>query len=122
MKKPIFFDKMAAQGDFLITRISELPDGLEPVTAEKGLFTIAHSETGHHHVLNSAGVEAFYPANDNDEFKRDFTMYLAVENDSSVIEHMRSFDTHAPLGLKSGIYRINRQREYTPEGWRRAQD
>ena len=32
------------------------------------------------------------------------------------------FDTHEPIMLDDGIYRLRRQREYTPEGYRRVED
>jgi hypothetical protein len=35
---------------------------------------------------------------------------------------MRSFDTHETLNIPPGIYEVRRQREYVPEGWRKAQD
>lgn len=115
------FKHQAAQGDMLITRIDALPVGLKKLHPEDGHFVVAHSETGHNHVVKAEGVEAFYPSNDNNQFNRDFTLYLVVENKATV-EHLRSFDTHAPISLDPGIYRINRQREYIPEGYRRAAD
>jgi hypothetical protein len=36
--------------------------------------------------------------------------------------HLRSYDMHAPITIKPGIYELRRQREYTPEGWRRVAD
>lgn len=109
------FDTMAAQGDLLITRIDKLPDGLMPVKPENGQFVVAHSETGHNHVIADESVVAFAPANDN------FTLYLVVDKPAK-LEHLRSFDRHAPLSVPPGTYRINRQREYTPQGYRRAAD
>ena len=109
------FKKMAAQGDLLITRINELPDNLEPVQAEAGAYVVAHSETGHNHVIKEDGLEVFAPANDN------FTLYLVVDRPVD-LTHMRSFDTHEPLRIAPGVYRINRQREYTPQGYRRVAD
>ena len=38
------------------------------------------------------------------------------------IEHLRSFDTHESISIAPGIYEIRRQREYTPEGWKRVED
>ncbi len=109
------FKSQAAQGDFLITRIGNLPVAAEPVTPEDGVTIIAHSETGHHHVIDAKAAtlyrlpEALYEA------------FLVVE-DTTVIEHRRSTDTHEPLRVEPGLYRINRQREYVPEGYRLAVD
>ena len=105
----------AAQGDMLITKITDLPDDLIPAKSENGVFVCAHSETGHNHVVEADGVKAFNAANDP------FVMYLVVDN-TAKLEHLRSFDTHSPISIPPGVYRINRQREYTPEGFRRAAD
>lgn len=107
--------KQARQGDVLFTRIDTLPDGLSKLKDENGIFVLAHSETGHNHVMQSKDVELY--ANDNDPF----VAYLVVNNEAK-LEHMRSFDTHETINFKQGVYRINRQREYTPKGFRRAAD
>jgi hypothetical protein len=111
------FKNQAAQGDMLIRRISSLPDTAKKIDAENGRYILAHSETGHNHVIKKqAGIE-FY-ANDNDSF----IAYLVVDNTKCLVEHERSFDTHDPIEIGDGVYEIRRQREYTPQGWRRAQD
>lgn len=109
------FTNQAAQGDLLITRVDAIPQGLEPMKAEHGDYVVAHSETGHHHVLPEGDVNVFQAAND------DFVLYLVVNNETE-LKHLRSFDTHESLKVPPGMYRINRQREYTPEGFRRAAD
>ena len=109
------FTKQAAQGDFLITKIDKLPDNITAEKSEKGNYVVAHSETGHNHVIAQDNVQ-FYAANDNE-----FVAYLKVEKTANII-HMRGFDTHETLRVDPGVYKINRQREYTPEGYRRAAD
>ena len=111
------FEKQAAQGDLLITRIKSLPKFAKPLKAEKGKFILAHSETGHHHtVAEHPGVE-FFAGEDP------LVSYLRViDNVEVTLEHERSFDTHESLLLKGGTYEIRRQREYTPQGWRKVQD
>lgn len=109
------FTKQAAQGDLLITKVDEIPCEYEPAKDESGKHVLAHSETGHNHVVDSACVDMYTAAND------DFTAYIDVKKPCDVI-HLRSFDTHAPISLLDGKYRITRQREYTPEGYRRASD
>jgi len=105
----------ARQGDVLFTRVEELPEGLKEISAENGVFVVAHSETGHNHIIKESEAKLY--ANDNDPF----VAYLVVDN-TAKLEHMRSFDTHETISFDKGIYRINRQREYTPEGFRRAAD
>lgn len=111
------FDNCAAQGDLLIRRIDKLPEGLTKVKAEKGGFIVAHSETGHHHVIaRKPGVEVF---NGSDTL----VSYLKViDQTETTLEHLRNFDTHESILVKGGTYEIRRQREYTPEGWRRVVD
>lgn len=110
------FEKQAAQGDLLITRVNALPEGFELAEkTEDGLFVVAHSETGHNHVMSQESADFYTSAND------EFALYVVV-NEPTVLEHKRSFDTHSPISVGPGVYRVNRQREYTAEGFRRAAD
>ena len=45
------FDKQAAQGDLLITKIDKLPAKVKKAESDGGKFILAHSETGHHHTV-----------------------------------------------------------------------
>lgn len=110
------FKNQAAQGDMLITRIEALPEEVVKTKPEGGNYILAHSETGHNHVVKAKpDVEFYSHANDN------FKAYLVV-NKTACVEHMRGFDTHETIKFGKGIYEIRRQREYTPEGFRRALD
>ena len=111
---------MAAQGDFIIFRIKNIPEGVEAVQPDAtGKFIVAHSETGHNHVMERTGVSCFKPANVKEADL--YQLFFAVEKDT-VIEHLRSFDTHEAIRVPPGNYQVKRQREYTPEGFRRAAD
>ena len=109
------FKTIAAQGDALLKRIDKLPEGLKAAKSENGKFIIAHSETGHNHTVLEKGAQMLI------DQTNEFIAYLEVSNDTE-LTHERSFDTHESLLLTPGIYEIRRQREYTPEGYRRAQD
>ena len=113
------FTNMAAQGDFVIIRVDHIPEGLISVEPEEGSVVVAHSETGHNHVMLADRVEAYRDSTVSDEDL--YEMFLLVK-EPSTIEHLRSFDTHEALEVKPGMYKIRRQREYTPEGFRRAAD
>lgn len=103
-----------AQGDLNIFSCEEIPAQLcEKEPGGDGNHILAHSETGHNHVIDGNTVRVF----EEDEF----VSYLDVKKESNVI-HLRSFDTHEKITLQEGKYRITRQREYTPEGFRRAAD
>lgn len=114
------FEKCAAQGDLLIRRVSDLPSKLRMMAAENGVYIVAHSETGHHHVIaERPNVRVFETA---DPLVSYLEVIEATDAAETVLEHMRSFDTHEPIIIAPGKYEIRRQREYTPEGWRRVAD
>lgn len=111
------FENCAAQGDLLIRRIDSLPDGVKPMKAEKGKFILAHSETGHHHVVaKKPGIECFMGEDPLVSYMK------VIDQTETTLEHLRNFDTHESILVKGGTYEIRRQREYTPEGWRRVAD
>lgn len=113
------FENCAAQGDVLVSRVDEIPADAVKQEPEGGQYIVAHSETGHHHVIEAENVEYFHAANQGDFDGQ--VAFLRVHEPVD-LRHLRSFDTHAPLHISPGLYRLNRQREYTPEGFRRATD
>jgi len=114
------FKNQAAQGDLLIRRIELIPSGAKAVNPEKGVYVVAHSETGHNHVIAAQPNVSLLTTGDP------MISYLqvveATDEAETVIEHLRSFDTHESIAISPGNYEIRRQREYTPEGWRRVED
>lgn len=113
------FTKIAAQGDFLIIRVDTIPQGLVPIEPVNGRHTVAHSETGHDHVMVADRVSAF---RDPKVAEVDlYEMFLSVEAPTE-INHLRSFDTHEALLVPPGDYMVRRQREYVAQGFRKAAD
>ena len=114
------FSNQAAQGDLLIRRVGAIPAGLVPMSTENGVFIVAHSETGHHHVIEAHPGVIVYDTDDP------LVSYLqvieATDETETLIRHLRTFDTHESIKVAPGNYEIRRQREYAPEGWRRAAD
>lgn len=109
------FKNVAAQGDILIRRIDKLPIGVVPMDSEGGKVIVAHSETGHNHVMLAERTKAYrLPGSIMD-------IFLAVE-EGDVLEHLRPHDTHEPIKFEPGFYHVRRQREYVPEGFRRVED
>ena len=121
LKKATFTDQ-AAQGDLYIKRIDALPDieNLRKAEASKGEYDVARSETGHPHVITEAPNVSLYLT--DDPMLSYLEVVEATDAAETLIRHLRSFDTHAPISVSPGIYEIRRQREYTPEGWRAVQD
>lgn len=114
MKKMHEEMESVAQGDLLIIRVDSIPD--EAVQVEKdhdnGVI-VAHSETGHHHVLERGMV-----------YKMPSTgqLWAEVKDRAAELRHYRSYSTHETIELPPGNYILVRQREWTPDGWRRVQD
>jgi hypothetical protein len=113
----IMTDRPMAQGDMLIIPIVSMPANVKAATADGGYYIVAHSETGHHHVIEKRRAEVFESADDQ------FVAYIRTLGDGADIEHKRDFHTHETVHLPPNQnFEIRRQREYVPEGFRRAQD
>ncbi len=113
------FKAFAAQGEAFIRRIETRPDGLTPIEPENGHYIIAHSETGHHHVMEPGGVALLERTTGVEEGLR--ILHLIVSEPTS-LDHLRGSDTHESIMFEPGEYEIRLQREYTPEGFRRVAD
>lgn len=110
-------NRAIAQGDILIIPVNAVPEGVRPAVAVDGHYIVAHSETGHHHVIEATRAEVFEAADDA------FCLWVKTLGGGAEIVHKRDFDTHAPAVLEPNrVYQIRRQREYVPEGFRRAAD
>lgn len=107
--------KQGIQGDVAITRVDTLPEGLQQAKTDNGYYVVAHSETGHNHtVLERSGTLYEDPNNP-------LLAFLVVDGEAN-LEHHRTYNTHETVQFDKGIYRINRQREYTPRGLRKVAD
>lgn len=106
-----------AQGDIMIIPVKAIPATAKVALAENGHYILAHSETGHHHVIEKTRAEVFEAADDS------FVAYIRTLGDGAEIKHNRSFDTHETICLEPNqTYEVRRQREYVPEGFRKAAD
>lgn len=109
------FQNICAQGDVIIRRSDTIPETAIRIAPDGDRIIVTHSETGHHHVMEADRVELYQDA-DNP-----LIAWLRV-NRPATLEHLRPHDTHEPIMFEPGIYKVRRQREYTPEGWRRVAD
>ena len=95
---------MRRQGDLLIIKVGEIPQGAVRVQSR----VLAEGEaTGHRHELNSGEV-----------FEKDGVLYFRVEKDQAILSHPE----HHPLVFTPGEYKVVRQREYKPDGWHYVSD
>lgn len=82
------FINQAAQGDILIRRVTSIPENFRPVE-DGGRIVVGHSETGHHHAIDSDGVVR-YEGPDNP-----LICYLRMETvETAELVHHRPWDTH----------------------------
>lgn len=112
--------KMGAQGDILFRRVKALPAGVVERKPSGGQHIVAHSETGHHHVVPDTQARFFEPPNDP------FVCYLQLTTEGGTqVEHCRPAHQHEMLGLLGApgdVWEGRRQREAAPEGWQRVAD
>lgn len=114
------FINEACQGDVAFMRVEKLPEGLRKVKPKNGVYIIAHSETGHHHVIDANESVVVY------ESDNPMISYLEVIEVTDKVEcllrHLREFDTHETLKFLKGFFKISHEREYSLAGWRKASD
>jgi hypothetical protein len=109
-----------AQGELYLARAGELftpvPNNAVAVAPVDGRYIIGHSETGHHHTVAAGpGVDVFeVPGNPWEAWIN--TAHTAE------LRHERDWDTHETIALNPGWTHVRRDREYVPEGFRKAQD
>ena len=96
---------MKRQGDILIIRIDSMPQD----AAKQANRILAEGEaTGHMHELDKGEV-----------YEKDGTLYFKVEEDSATtLNHPE----HKAVTFDPGTYKVIRQREYEPRGWRYVAD
>lgn len=114
--------KIGAQGDGLFVKVRAVPKDAVRVET-KGPLVVLHSETGHNHQVDvTDGVAMFQDPRDP------LICYLQLDGiEHADVVHHRDFHAHETLRLlgtpgKKTTYQVRRQREWTPEGWRRAAD
>jgi len=97
---------MVRQGDLLIVKVKELPEACKMHNHR----ILAEGEaTGHFHELDSGML---YEGQGG-------TLYFRVsENEKTTLKHPE----HGPITFDPGLYKVVRQREYEPRGWRRVAD
>jgi hypothetical protein len=97
------------QGDVLLTLVTEMPKG-KKMKAENGRVILARGEaTGHHHSIAVADVETATETAEG--------IFLRIMSTTDLVHQ-----EHAPITLQPGIWKVTRQREYTPEEIRNVAD
>jgi len=96
---------MWRQGDLLIVRVNKIP---QDAVKQKNRILAEGEATGHMHELDLGDV-----------YEQDGTLYFKVEeNETSTLNHPE----HKAVMFEPGAYKVIRQREYEPNGWKYVAD
>lgn len=96
---------MKRQGDLLIVKVVKIPEGAE---MQKSRILAEGEATGHMHELDKGEV-----------YENSGTLYFKVAlGGISTLLHPE----HKTVTFEPGEYKVIRQREYEPKGWRRVAD
>lgn len=104
--------KTFAQGEIYARKIDTLPKGLAQFNERNanGDWIISHSESGHHHLLDSDGVTVMEKVNDVPEGMR---ILLAIADKPAELKQDAA-NAHGSHDLQEGIYEFRIAREYDP--------
>ena len=110
-------DGISRQGDAMFILLDELPDDAVKIESNDPETIIAHSETGHNHVIKSNDID-FYKASNDDKFG----FYIVTKSDTYVT-HLRAKDTHDKIYFKKdSIIKLRRHKVYEDGGYKPAID
>jgi hypothetical protein len=95
MNKPI------RHGEVILKPVIKVPKGkLQTVDT----YTLADSDAGHHHVLNSKQMDVT-TAKDK--------VYLSIVEPGTIV-HQKQTDRHKDLPVAAGFYQVLKKNEYNP--------
>jgi len=97
--------KMQRQGDLLIVKVEGIPEKAQKL---EHLILAEGEATGHFHELDSGEL-----------YEASGVMYFKVDEGARVV---LKHPEHHHLSFEPGDYKVIRQREYEPNGWRRVAD
>ena len=96
---------MKRQGDILIVKVDNIP---LDATKRNSRILAEGETTGHLHELDYGEV-----------YEKDGVLYFKVSSEKpSTLLHPE----HKAITFEPGAYKVVRQREYQPSGWRRVRD
>lgn len=104
----------ARQGDVFVERIADdqLPEGVIELARDNGRIVLAYGEvTGHAHAIAERNATLFGKPGTDERWLVIRPSGTTVEGGGVVIRH----EEHAPIELEPGVYKVGRQREYSPE-------
>lgn len=115
------------QGDVFIERVAAIPADAKEAQRNGDRVEVAFGEiSGHAHVFASKDITTFKSRTVNDPLRGGSFEEMYIKTGGTVINHVDRNNNltgeHGSLELPAGIYRVVRQRENSPAGWRRVVD
>jgi len=92
-------------GEVFLQPVTKVPNG---EVSEHNTFIVGHSETGHHHVLESK--QKFTVT--TDEIDKAF-LYITLFEPGKLV-HKKTVNRHNDLFVPAGTYRVINKKEYNP--------
>lgn len=97
-------NKPIRHGEVLLVPVDITPAGK---TVKHQRFIVGHSETGHHHVLESKRKFEVITEQEKQE------LYIRLFEPAKLV-HKKTIDKHKTLTVAPGIYRVVHKTEYDP--------
>jgi len=117
------------QGDVLLTKVTELPEGarlVEPRKGEGKILQSSETHGKHHHFHGNAAVDIHETRTEPSEegtITPDFGKFIVVREDSELfhgkgfhsVPNMKSHTDHHSIPVPTGLYRVDiiREMDYT---------
>lgn len=96
--------KFIRHGEVILMPVSDVPK----LKSEKSKnYIVGHSETGHHHVLESKTEFEVMSSSEKDE------LFIRLFEPGKLV-HKKTFDFHKTLDVSPGTYKVVKKTEYDP--------
>lgn len=90
-------------GEIILSPVESMPEGSKPTKSA----ILAHSETGHHHVLEASTTFGFLAETESTD------LYVEVRK-AAFLVHKKLVDFHRTLDIDPGVYKEFKKLEYNP--------
>lgn len=97
-------NKAIRHGEVTLRPVDEFPAGK---SKSQTSYIVGHSETGHHHVLESDAKFATFMDEANN------ALYVKLPEAGKLV-HQKTVNRHKDLVVPAGIYKVTRKKEYDP--------
>lgn len=95
-----------AHGEITLIRVDSLPEGLDPVNTTGPAHILAHSESGHHHVMEKENVEFYKDPEDA------FQAFIRITGGApAMLYQERGHNPHGKQYYEPGIWKVVNARE-----------